>query len=77
MDLRFDFEAPTRSFALFFLTFNMLVKRHSDFLALGVLTGIDVMGTVGLLYVTSYGVDTISAYIISLRFFWYSHLPAC
>ena len=35
MALRFHFAAPTRHFAVFFLTWNMLVKRHSDFLALG------------------------------------------
>ena len=35
------------------LTFNMLVKRHSDFLALGFLTGADVIGTLGMPTVTS------------------------
>ena len=34
MDLRLDFAAPTQRFAVFFLTPNMLVERHSDFLAL-------------------------------------------
>ena len=77
MALCFDFEAPIRRFDILFLTFNMLVNKHSDFLALGFLTGVDVIGTLGLAYVTPSGVDTIAAYIISFRVFWSSHLPAC
>ena len=45
MDLRLDFADPTQRFAVLFLTFNMLVNKHSDFLALGFLTGVDVIGT--------------------------------
>ena len=52
MALRFDFSAKIRRFAVFCLTSNMLVERHSDFLALGFLTGVDVIDTLGLLYVT-------------------------
>ena len=48
MDLRLDFAAPTQHFAAFFLTFNMLVKRYSDFLALVVLIGVDVIGKLGM-----------------------------
>ena len=42
MALRFDFADPTRRFAVLFLTFNMLANKHSDLLALGFLTGVDV-----------------------------------
>ena len=68
MALRFYFADPTRRFVVLFLTSNMLVKRHRDFLALGFLTAVDVIGTLGLSYLTSYGVKTIAAYIISLIF---------
>ena len=77
MDLRLDFAAPIQRFDVFFLTLNMLVKRHSDFLALGFMTGVDVIGTLGLSSVNNYGFDTIAASIISLRFSWSSHLPVC
>ena len=56
---------------------NMLVKRQSDLLALGFLTGVDVICILGLLSVTHSGVETIAASIISLRFCWSSHLPEC
>ena len=39
MDLRFDFSATNRRFAVLGLTSNMFVNKHSDFLALGFLTG--------------------------------------
>ena len=68
MALRFYFAAPTRRFAVFILTFNMVVNKHSDFLALGFFTGVDVIGKLGMSYVTSYVVDTIAASLISLRF---------
>ena len=55
----------------------MFVNKHSDFLALGFLTGDDVKCTLGLLSVTPSGVGSIEASRISLRFFWSSHLPAC
>ena len=77
MDLRFDFAATKRRFAVLGLTSNMLVNKHSDFLALGLLTGVDVIGTLVLLSVTPSGVYTIAAYRISLRFCLSSHLPAC
>ena len=77
MDLRLDFAAPTRRFAVFFLIFNMLVNKHSYFLALGFLAGVDVTGTLGMSSVTSPGVYTIAASRTSLRFCWLSHLPAC
>ena len=69
LDLRLDFAAPTRRFSVLFLTFNMMVKRQSDFLALGFLTAVDVIVTLELSSVTSSGVDTISTSRISLRFF--------
>ena len=59
MALRLAFVAPTRRFAVLFLTYNMLVKRHSDFLLLGFLTGVDVKGRIGLSSVSSYDIDTI------------------
>ena len=46
----------------------MFVNKHSDFLALGVLTGVDVICTLGLLYVNPSTVDSIAVSIISLRF---------
>ena len=72
MDLRFDFAATIRRFSVFGLTSNMLVNKHSDFLALYFLTSVDGIGALGLLYMTPSIVDIISAYKISLR-----HLPAC
>ena len=77
MDLRLYFAAPIRRFAVFGLTSNMLANKHSDLLVLGFLTGVDVIGTLGLLSVTSSGVYTIAVYIIFLRFCWLSHLPEC
>ena len=76
MDLSLDFADPTQRFAVLFLTFNMLVNKHSDFLALGFLTGVDVIGKLGLSYVTSSGVDTITASRTPLRFCWSPHLSA-
>ena len=55
----------------------MLVNIQSDFRALGVLTGDDVMGDIGLLLVNPSGVETISASRISLNCCWLSHLPFC
>ena len=77
MALRFDFAATIWRFVVFGLTSNMLVNKHHDFLALGFLTGVDVIGTLRMLSVTPYGVDTLSASRISFRSFWSSHLPAC
>ena len=37
----------------------MFVNKHSDFLVLGFLTGVDVIYTLGLLSVTTSGVDII------------------
>ena len=64
MDLCFYFAAPIRRFAVLFLTSNMLVKRHSDFLALYFLAGVDVIGKLGMSYVAFSIVDTIEAYSI-------------
>ena len=47
--MRFDLAALTRWIAVLFLTSNMLVKRHSDFLTLGLLTGVGVMVDLGML----------------------------
>ena len=54
MAVRFDFKATIRHFSVFRLTFNMFVNKHSDFMAPGLLTGVDVRGTLGLLSVTPY-----------------------
>ena len=61
MALHLYFSDPTRRFDVFFLTFNMLVNKHSDFLALGFFTGFYAIVTLGLLSVTSSGVETIAA----------------
>ena len=45
----------------------MLVNRHSDFQARGLLTGVDFMGDIGLSSVNPPLVETISASIISLN----------
>ena len=68
MDLRFDFAATKRRLAVVGLTSNIFVNKHSDFLALGFLTGFYVICTLGILSVTPSGVDIIAASIISLRF---------
>ena len=68
MDLRLDFAATKRSFDVVGLTSNMFVNKHSDYLALGLLTDDDVICTLGLLSVNPSGVDSIAASIISLRF---------
>ena len=65
----FGFCTTKRSFAVFFLTFNMLVNKHSDLLALGFLTAVDVICTLWLSSVTSSGVDTIAASMIFFRVF--------
>ena len=77
MVLILNFAAPTRRFSVLFLTFNMVVNKHSYFPALGILTGDDVIVTLVLSSVTSSGVDTISASRKPLRFYWSSHLPTC
>ena len=77
MDLRLEFAATKRRLDVLGWTSNMFVNKHSDLLALGFLTGDDVKCTLGLLSVTPSVLDSISASIISLRFYWSSHLPAC
>ena len=77
MALRLYSADTKRRFSVFGLTYNMAVNKHSDFLAIGFLTGVDAIGTLGLLSVTPYGVDSITASRISLRFYLSSHLPAC
>ena len=69
MALRLDFAATKIRLAVVGLTTNMFVNKHSDFLALGFLTGDYVKCTLGLLYVTTSGVDSIAASIIYLRLF--------
>ena len=68
MDLRLDFSATKRRLAVVGLTANMFVNKQSDFLALGFLTGVDGIGTLGLLFVNPSGVDSIAASRISLIF---------
>ena len=60
ISLWFYLAAPTQRIAIFF-TCNMLVKRHSDFIALGLLTVVGVMGDMGLLPVNTSGEETIAA----------------
>ena len=69
MALRLDFSATKRRFSVVGLTYNMFVNKHSDFLALGFLTGVDDIGTLGLLSVSPSGLYSRSASIISLSFF--------
>ena len=64
-------------FCCFRLLSNMLMDRYSDFIALGLFNGFDVIGILGMLSVPPSLVDTIAASRISLRFCWSSHLPAC
>ena len=68
MALRLDFAATKRSFSVVGLTSNMFVNKHSDFLALGFLTVVYGIGTLGLLSVIPSGVDSRASYIISLSF---------
>ena len=68
--LRLDLSDTTRWVEVLFFISNMLVKRHSDFLALGFLTGVYVVVDMGLLLVNPSGVETIAASRISLNCFW-------
>ena len=68
MALRFNFSDPTRRIAVLFLTSNKLVNKSSDFLELGFLAVVWVIGKLGLSSVISYGVETIAASRISLIF---------
>ena len=70
MDLSFDFAATIQRCAIFDLTSNMFVNKHSALLALGFLTSVDVRGTLGLSSVTPYGVYTIEASKTLFRFCW-------
>ena len=74
--MRFDLAAPNRWVAVFFFKSIILVKRHSDFLALSLLNGVGAMGDLGLLLVNLSGVETIAASRTSLNFCLLSHLPA-
>ena len=66
--LRYDLEAPTQRVSVFFFTSKMLVKRHSDFIALGLLNGVDFMRDMGLPLVNTSVVETIAPSRISLIF---------
>ena len=68
MALRLDFAATKRRFSVVGLTSNIVVNKHSDLLALGFLTGVDDIETLGLLFVNTYGVDSVAASRISLSF---------
>ena len=68
MASRLDFSATKWRSAVVGLTSNLFVNKCSDFLALGLLTGDDVICTFGLLSVNPSGVDSIAASQISLRF---------
>ena len=68
MALRLYFAATKRLFAVLGLTSNMLVNKHSDFLALGFLSGVDVIDTLGMLSMNPYIVYSKAASRISLRF---------
>ena len=71
MDLHLDFAATKRRFSVSCLTSNMFVNKHSDFLALGFLTGVDGICALGLLSVNPSGVDSRAASRISLRVFYH------
>ena len=75
--LLLDFPAKKRRFAVLGIISNMFVNKHIYVLALGFLTGVDVIFTLGLLSVTPYGADSRAASKTSLRFFLSSLLPAC
>ena len=68
MDLRLNFTATKRGFAVLGITCNIFVNKHSDFLALGFLIGVYGIFTLGLLSVNHFGVDSRAASRISLRF---------
>ena len=67
IDLRFVLAAPTQRIAVFFFTYNILVKTHSDFLSLSFLSGVGVMVDLGLLLVNPLGVETTASSRISLN----------
>ena len=75
--LRLNLVAPTRQISVFFFTSNMLVKRHSDFIALGFLTSAGVMGYMGLLLINPSVIDTTASSSISFNCCWSSHFPEC
>ena len=68
MALRLDFAATKRRFDILVLTSNMFVNKHSYFPALGVLTSDDDICKFVVFSVTPYGVHSIEASRISLRF---------
>ena len=76
VSLCLDLSAPTRQIAVFFFASNMVVKRYSDFLELGFLTGVGFMGDIVLLSVNTPRVETIASSRISLTCCWSSHSPA-
>ena len=57
----FYFVAPTLCIAVLFLTSNMLVNKLIDFIALGLLTVVWVVGKLGVSSVIYPGVETIAA----------------
>ena len=61
MVLHLNFAATKRRFDVLGLTLSMFVNKNNDLLALGFLTGVYVICTLGLLSVTPSGVDSISA----------------
>ena len=65
--LRLDLEDLTQRVAVSF-TSKMLVNRNSDFRALSFLTGVDVIGDIGLSSVNPSGVDIITDSRISFNF---------
>ena len=73
--LRFSSSDSTDS--ILFFTYNMLVKRHSDFIVVGFLTGVGLMGDLEMFLLNPSAVETIASSRISLNCFWLSHLPAC
>ena len=66
-NLWFDLANLTQQIAVFFFTSNMLVKRHSDFLAFIFLNGVGFMGYLGLLSNNHSVIETIAASRISLN----------
>ena len=73
--LQFALAVPKLQTELLCLTSNVSINRQSNFSALVFLLDKYVLGVIRMLLVHPSGVETISASIISLYWYWSSHLP--